>query len=95
MQRLLDKAGVNQEEVDWFVFHQANLYLLEHLRKRLGIPPEKFLIHMADTGNTVSSTIPLVLEEASRRHSFKKGDRILLLGFGVGYSWAGTLLTWQ
>jgi 3-oxoacyl-[acyl-carrier-protein] synthase-3 len=95
MQRLLDKAGVNQEEVDWFVFHQANLYLLEHLRKRLGIPPEKFLIHMADNGNTVSSTIPLVLEEASRRHSFKTGDRILLLGFGVGYSWAGTLLTWQ
>lgn len=95
MNRLLDKAGVTQEEVDWFVFHQANLYLLEHLRKRLGIAPEKFLIHMADTGNTVSSTIPLVLEDASRRHSFKTGDRILLLGFGVGYSWAGTLLIWQ
>jgi 3-oxoacyl-[acyl-carrier-protein] synthase-3 len=91
---VLEKANLNQEQVDWFVFHQANLTLLDHLRKRLNVPQEKFLIHLADSGNTVSSTIPLVLEEAVRRNSLKPGAKVLLAGFGVGYSWAGSLLTW-
>lgn len=95
LHRLLDKAGIAQDQVDWFVFHQANFYLLDHLRKRLGVPEDKFLIHMKSSGNTVSSTIPLVLEEAFLSKPLKSGDRILLIGFGVGYSWSGTLLTWK
>lgn len=78
-------------EVNWFVFHQANAFMLNHLRKKLAIEEEKFLMHMQNCGNTVSSTLPIVLKEHFT--TFKKKDRIVLAGFGVGYSWGGTVLT--
>lgn len=77
--------------VDWFVFHQANSFMLNHLRKKIGIEQESFLMHMQDCGNTVSSTLPIVLTE--HRDKFKKGEKALLAGFGVGYSWGGNVLT--
>lgn len=94
VRRLLVSAELQPEQVDWFVFHQANLYMLEHLRKRLAVPQEKFLLRLADGGNTVSSTIPLVLEEAMARGQFRQNDNILITGFGVGYSWGGVMLRW-
>jgi 3-oxoacyl-[acyl-carrier-protein] synthase-3 len=94
VRRLLASAGLPQDQVDWFVFHQANLYMLEHLRKRIAVPPEKFLLRLADCGNTVASSIPLVLEEALESGQFRAGDDILLAGFGVGYSWGGAMLRW-
>ncbi|WP_341226334.1 ketoacyl-ACP synthase III [uncultured Arcticibacterium sp.] len=77
--------------IDWFVFHQANSFMLNHLRKKVGIEKENFLMHMQNCGNTVSSTLPIVLKE--HKHSFKSGDKIVLAGFGVGYSWGGNMLT--
>lgn len=91
---VLAKAGRTLEDVDLFVFHQANRYMLEHLRKKLKIPPEKFWLAMADCGNTVSSTIPIALKEASRAGKLPPGARVLILGFGVGYSWGGAMLRW-
>ncbi len=79
------------ESVDWFVFHQANSFMLNHLRKKIGIEQENFLMHMQDCGNTVSSTLPIVLKE--HRGKFKTGQKALLAGFGVGYSWGGNVLT--
>jgi 3-oxoacyl-[acyl-carrier-protein] synthase-3 len=87
-------AGKKMEEIDLFVFHQANQYMLEHLRKKLGIPPEKFLVCMRDCGNTVSSTIPIALRMAQLDGRLKPGDLLMLVGFGVGYSWAATLARW-
>jgi 3-oxoacyl-[acyl-carrier-protein] synthase-3 len=78
-------------EVDWYVFHQANSFMLNHLRKKVGIEKEKFLMHMESCGNTVSSTLPIVLNEHMSR--FEKGNKLILAGFGVGYSWGGTMLT--
>lgn len=95
VQGLLQKAGVELGDVDLFVFHQANQYMLEHLRKKIGIPRERFVIAMAEVGNTVSATIPIALCEAVRAGQLRPGMRVALVGFGVGYSWGACLLRWQ
>lgn len=89
---LLEKANLTLEDVDLFVFHQANEYMLEHLRKKVGIPKEKFYIAMRDCGNTVSATIPIALKRAMEEGRAKPGMTVALVGFGVGYSWGGTLV---
>jgi 3-oxoacyl-[acyl-carrier-protein] synthase-3 len=94
VQSLLDKAGLTLDQVDLFVFHQANKYMLDHLRKRMKIPPEKFQVSMAHCGNTVSSTLPIALKHAQLEGRLANGDLVMLVGFGVGYSWGATLLRW-
>lgn len=76
------------------MFHQANKYMLEHLRKRIKIPAEKFHVSMAQCGNTVSSTLPIALNHAAAAGQLKDGSTVMLVGFGVGYSWGATLLRW-
>ncbi len=90
--RLLEKAGLSLDQVDLFVFHQANRYMLDHLRKRLRIPPEKFILAMSDCGNTVSSTIPIALKHAAANGQLAKDSLVMLVGFGVGYSWGAAML---
>jgi 3-oxoacyl-[acyl-carrier-protein] synthase-3 len=90
--RLLAKSGKTLEDVDLFVFHQANQYMLDHLRKRLKIPAEKFYVFMKDCGNTVSSTIPIALKSARDEGCLPEGSLVMLVGFGVGFSWGATLL---
>ena len=87
VEQLLVKSAFSLEEVDYVVFHQANKFMLETLRRKLQIPPEKFCINMEKYGNTVSSTIPMALELAMLGGQIKSGDRVMLVGFGVGYSW--------
>jgi 3-oxoacyl-[acyl-carrier-protein] synthase-3 len=94
VQAMLDKAGLQQDDVDLFVLHQANQYMLEHLRKRMKIPQEKFLVCMRHCGNTVSSTIPIALKHAAADGKLQPGARIMLVGFGVGYSWGAAMLRW-
>lgn len=91
---LLARAGDTLDTIDLFVFHQANAFMLEHLRKKLKLPPEKFVVAMREVGNTVSSTIPLALRHAVEAGRLKPGMRVMLVGFGVGYSWAGCILRW-
>ena len=87
--QLLERSGTALQDYDLIVLHQANAFMLERLRRKLGVDPEKFVVAMERCGNTVSSTIPLALEplietgRAGRRSA-------LLVGFGVGYSWAAT-----
>jgi 3-oxoacyl-[acyl-carrier-protein] synthase III len=92
--QLLDISGKRLEEIDFFVFHQANKYMLEYLRKKIGIPNEKFCMSIADCGNTVSSTIPIALDALWRNGRLQPGNLLMLVGFGVGYSWAATLVRW-
>jgi 3-oxoacyl-[acyl-carrier-protein] synthase-3 len=94
VERTLARAGLTAEQIDCFVLHQANRYMLEHLREKMGIPAEKYPVHMAQCGNTVSSTIPIALREAAAAGTLKPGHRALLVGFGVGYSWAGAVMRW-
>jgi 3-oxoacyl-[acyl-carrier-protein] synthase III len=95
VQTLLSRASKTLEQIDLFVFHQANKYMLDHLRKKLKIPEEKFQISMRDCGNTVSATIPIALKTALEEGKLKGGDRVMVVGFGVGYSWAGALIQWE
>lgn len=85
---ILQKNNLSMEQVDLFVFHQANKYMLNHLRKKIGIPDEKFFIAMQHCGNTVSSTIPIALYEAQKESMFIDKKNLIIAGFGVGYSWA-------
>jgi 3-oxoacyl-[acyl-carrier-protein] synthase-3 len=88
--KLLKKSGLMQEEVDLWVFHQANKYMINYLRKLLDIDKDKFYIFMEKVGNTVSSTIPIALCEA--RKEDRLHGHVLLAGFGVGLSWGGVML---
>jgi len=90
--QVLKKNNLTLDEVDYVIFHQANRYMIDFLRKKLGIPEEKFFMDMSDTGNTVSATIPIGLRKAMDRQLIKPGDKVLLCGFGVGYSWGATII---
>jgi 3-oxoacyl-[acyl-carrier-protein] synthase-3 len=90
--QVLQKNNVTLSDIDYVIFHQANKYMIDFLRKKLAIPEEKFFMDMADTGNTVSATIPIGLKKATDRGLIKEGDRVLLCGFGVGYSWGATII---
>ncbi|WP_339657184.1 ketoacyl-ACP synthase III [Flavobacterium frigidarium] len=84
------KNSENLDSINQFIFHQANTFMLEYLRKKITIPKEKFLIDMENYGNTVSSTIPIVLKNQIDSNSAQ--DKILLAGFGVGYSWGAVVI---
>jgi len=91
----LERASCSINEVDLFVFHQANHYMLEHLRRKLKIPPEKFVFALDKVGNTVSSTIPIALKQVQADQRLRKGQKVLLVGFGVGYSWGAAFIRWE
>ncbi len=95
VRQVLERAKISLEQVDRFVFHQANGYMLEHLRRKIGIPKEKFALCLENCGNTVSSSIPITLETLLNQGTIKHGDRMLLIAFGVGFSWAGCILEWK
>lgn len=88
----LQKNDLNQDAIDLFVFHQANKHMLNFLRKKIKIEEERFYYCLANVGNTVSSTIPIALKEALDDHTIQGGQRVLIAGFGVGYSWGGCIL---
>jgi len=88
---VLKLNSLNQDEINLFVFHQANKYMMNYLRKLLDIDSDKFYFYLKNVGNTVSSTIPIALCEALKED--KLACNVLLAGFGVGYSWGGVILT--
>lgn len=88
----LHKAGLTRADVHWYVFHQANAFMNEHLRAKLKIPRERAPVFLETVGNTVSSTIPIALREVGTQ--FCAGDRVMCVGFGVGYSWGACMLEW-
>jgi 3-oxoacyl-[acyl-carrier-protein] synthase-3 len=88
----IQKNNIEEENVDMYILHQANKYLLNHLRKKIGIPEDKFFIFMENCGNTVSSTIPIALHEAMKSNKIHSNQKILLAGFGVGYSWGACII---
>jgi 3-oxoacyl-[acyl-carrier-protein] synthase-3 len=91
---ILEKANLVKEDVDKVIFHQANKFMLDKLRKKTGFTEEQFLTSYESYGNTVSSTIPLGIEKALNSNQLVKGDKLLICGFGVGYSWAGAIINW-
>lgn len=90
---ILQKNNMYIDEVDLFIFHQANLFIIDTIRKKMNLPEEKVFNYMENVGNTVSSSIPIALYEAIKCGKAKRGDKILLAGFGVGLSWGATIVT--
>jgi 3-oxoacyl-[acyl-carrier-protein] synthase-3 len=88
---ILAAGNARREDVDLYILHQATLKMLQQLREGLHIRPEQMPIVLEDCGNTVSSTIPIVIEELRRGGRLKQGMHNMLIGFGVGWSWAGCL----
>lgn len=89
---VLEKNTIEIKDVDLFIFHQANKFMLDFIRKKIGIDTDKFYYFLESCGNTVSSTIPIALKEAILERKALPGKKILLAGFGVGYSWAGCII---
>lgn len=92
---VLNKNNTSIDQVDFFIFHQANKYMLDYLRTKMNIPQEKFYINMLNTGNTVSATIPIALKDCMDNKIINSRDKVLLVGFGVGYSWGAALIEIQ
>lgn len=95
VKNILERNNLTIDDIDYFVFHQANRFMLATLRDKLEIPEEKFCIDVEETGNTVSSTIPLTLKRQLENNNVRlsKGSKVMIAGFGVGYSWGGTVIT--
>ena len=91
VENVLRKNRMDKESVDLYVFHQANKYMLDCLFDLMEIEEKKTFVYMSEVGNTVSSTIPIALCEAKKEQ--KLSGKVLIAGFGVGYSWGGCVLT--
>jgi len=90
--KTLEKNNHSMSEIDYFVFHQANKYMVNYLKEKIGIPDTKFYLNMENTGNTVSATIPIALKDCLDNRLIKSGDKVLIAGFGVGYSWGAVII---
>jgi 3-oxoacyl-[acyl-carrier-protein] synthase-3 len=95
LKKLLKNSGLSIDDIDHFVFHQPNKFMLDKIRQLCKIPEEKFHRSYEEYGNTVSSTIPIGLKILSSQNRLIKGDKVVVIGFGVGYSSAATLIIWQ
>lgn len=94
IQNILVEHQLTDSDIDLYVFHQASKIILKALQKKCRIPDSKFYISLESTGNTVSSTIPIALSKAQQQGIIKSGDKIMLIGFGVGLAWGGTIIDW-
>lgn len=86
-----DKAGVSPEDIDWFIPHQANVRIIETAAKNLGVPMDKFIVTLGHYGNTSSASIPLAMYEAVENGTIKRGQKLALIGFGAGLTYAGAI----
>jgi len=91
---MLKKVDLSIDEIDLFVFHQASKLVIDNITRRLDLPEEKVFRNYQDIGNTVSASIPIALKDAEDKKVLKRGDKVMLTGFGVGFSWGSCLLEW-
>lgn len=92
---VLKKNRLTTDKIDWFVLHQANRRIVEAAAKRLKAGTEKFPMNLQKYGNTSSASIPILLNQLNRNKCLKKGQKIVLAGFGAGLSWGASLLEWR
>jgi 3-oxoacyl-[acyl-carrier-protein] synthase III len=93
-EKLLDECGVPVDEVDVYVPHQANVRIIEHARRKLGVPEERTVINVDRFGNTSSGSIPLALGDAEADGRLKAGEMVLMTGMGAGLTWGSALIEW-
>lgn len=91
---LLSQSGLSPDQIDWYVYHQANKFMLENLARSSRIPAAKMVYHLETLGNTVAASIPLAIEAYVEAGRIRPGHRLVLVGFGVGLSWAVCSVIW-
>ncbi|OZM58250.1 3-oxoacyl-ACP synthase [Lottiidibacillus patelloidae] len=91
---VIEKAGLQKEDVDFLIPHQANIRIMEASRQRLDLPEEKMSYTVKKYGNTSSSSIPMALVEEVENGKIKDGDVVILVGFGGGLTWGAVALRW-
>lgn len=91
---LLERSGLQESDVDFVLLHQANKFMLDSLQRKLGVDDNRMPRRYEDIGNTVSSTIPFVLADLLTAGELSPGKRVVMIGFGVGLSWAGAHVHW-
>lgn len=91
---VLDKAGISVDDVSLFVLHQANMRIIDHAMKVMNIPREKVYCNLDRFGNTSAASIPLVLDEAVQQNRIRRGDVIVMCGFGAGLTWGTGVFRW-
>lgn len=94
VERVLEVAELTIADVDWLVPHQANIRIIDHAVKRLGIDPDRVVTNLDRFGNTSAASIPICLDEAWRDGRLKQGDRVMMVGFGGGLTWGSCLTEW-
>ena len=92
MKEVLEKNKMEKDDVDYYVFHQANKFMLNTIRKVCVLPKDKFYVNLEQTGNTVSSTVMIGLKQCLEAGTIHEGMKVMVAGFGVGLSWGGTVL---
>lgn len=92
MAQVLEKNRMRKDDVDYYVFHQANKFMLNTIRKVCVLPKDKFYVNLERTGNTVSSTVIIALKDCIDQGIVSQGMNVMVAGFGVGLSWAGVIL---
>ena len=92
MSQILEKNNLEKDQIDYYVFHQANKFMLNTIRKVCVLPKDKFYINLANTGSTGSSTVLIGLKDCIKNQTIKAGDIVMISGYGVGLSWGGTIL---
>lgn len=92
--QILEESGVDREQVDHYVLHQANIRILESASRRLKIPMEKIPVNIDRYGNTSAASVPILLDEMNREGKLKRGDTLVMAGFGAGLTWGAALLKW-
>jgi len=91
-EEILTNNDCKIEEIDLFIFHQASTIILKSLKRKLRIPDDKFFTNLAEVGNTISASIPIAFVDAHKQGKIKPNMKILIAGFGIGYSWSGTII---
>ncbi len=94
-EQVIASSGLNSEEIDLFIPHQANMRIIESTAKRLGLAPDKVFANVDRYGNTSAASIPIALCEALDKGLIKVGDNVVLTSFGAGLSWAAVALRWS
>ena len=92
MKEVLEKNQILKDDIDYYVFHQANKFMLNTIRKVCVLPKDKFYVNLTETGNTVSSTVLIGLKDSISNGTIQEGYKVMVAGFGVGLSWGGTIL---
>ena len=88
---VLESNGLSAEDIDWFVIHQANRRIIESVARHLGVSRVRFPVNLQEYGNTSSASIPILLDEMKRSGRLKKGQRLVIAGFGAGLTWGASI----